>query len=130
MRWLPVFLALGTLLLACDPNQDDACVAAGGTCFFGGGCVKLAPSNEQDCNGTLSCCLLFVDAASTPQDSGAVSASACASTGGTCVIGPGNGCAKEAPASAQDCDPSGNPGGGVCCLTFFDASAPQDSGDD
>src|SRR5271155_3547421 len=51
--------------------------------------------------------------------------SACASAGGTCLLGSGIVmCAKQAASSAQDCNTSPpNPGGGFCCLEFQEAGA-------
>ncbi len=40
---------------------------------------------------------------------------ACAAAGGTCLIGPPSNC-KSGNIGAQNCDPSGDPAGGVCCL--------------
>src|SRR5450755_349598 len=48
-----------------------------------------------------------LDAATTPS---------CGAAGGTCILGPPTNCAKQAPASAQDCNTSLNPGGALCCL--------------
>jgi hypothetical protein len=48
--------------------------------------------------------------------------SACMSAAGTCVIGPGVNCVKQAATGAQDCNPDLNPGGATCCVEFADAS--------
>ena len=55
---------------------------------------------------------------------------ACAAAGGSCNVGGGTGCAKQAPSSAQDCETNPpNPGGASCCLAQQDASStPQDAG--
>ena len=46
---------------------------------------------------------------------------ACTSAGGTCVLGPGLDCGKQAQSSSQDCNASETPGGQVCCLAPGDA---------
>lgn len=136
MRWLWFTLVLGVAATGCNSSNGSACRSAGGTCTFGGGmCVQQAPASEQDCpanggpGGELCCAVLMQP---PPLDGGIDSSTAaCTSAGGTCVIGPGITCAKQAPTNAQDCDPSGNPGGAICCLVFDDAGpAPQDSGID
>jgi hypothetical protein len=50
----------------------------------------------------------------TAADGGASSGpAACVAAGGTCVIGPALGCSRI---GTQDCNPTRNPGGAVCCL--------------
>jgi hypothetical protein len=56
--------------------------------------------------------------------------SACASAGGTCILGSGGlDCAKQASTSAQDCNSNPpNPGGGICCLEFQEGGSVQNGG--
>ena len=51
---------------------------------------------------------------------------ACAAAGGTCLIGPGIGCARVGP---QDCNPDRNPGGAYCCLQREPIDAGTDAAD-
>jgi hypothetical protein len=61
-------------------------------------------------------CILIVACTSAPSSTG----HECAAAGGTCVVGPGLGCALQAPSSAQDCNTNPpNPGGAVCCLASY-----------
>jgi len=47
--------------------------------------------------------------------SSSAAGSACTSAAGRCVLGSVI-CSKEAPTSAQDCNPDESPGGELCCL--------------
>jgi hypothetical protein len=52
---------------------------------------------------------------------------ACAAAGGTCLVGSPSNC-KSGSIGTQSCDPSGDPGGGVCCLPG--EGAGQEAGKD
>jgi hypothetical protein len=134
-----------------EGGGPSACARVGGTCVLAGvvACASEAPNSAQDCDtsGNLTgtggdlCCLTFPDLGagreagpgdtdsgngdSTTADSGL--ASACASTGGTC-IGSNVPCAKEAPTGAQDCNHAPNPSGAFCCLALPDAGEARDAG--
>jgi hypothetical protein len=97
-------------------DGSTACQSAGGSCVLGNvSCAVEAPTSDQDCNpdrnpGGAFCCL-----SKTATDAGA--GSACTTAGGTCLLGSAEpDCAKQAPTSAQDCNPDDNPGGAFCCL--------------
>lgn len=51
--------------------------------------------------------------------SSSAAGSACSSAAGTCVLG-GHPCAQQAVSSAQDCNPTENPGGAFCCVALAD----------
>jgi hypothetical protein len=71
----------------------------------------------------------FIIASGSASCSSSIIGSACASAGGTCVVGVAPNCAKQAPTSAQDCQ-SNHPteAGGLCCLEFQEGGLAPDSG--
>jgi hypothetical protein len=71
---------------------------------------------------TLLCVAALAACSSTP--SGSSGPDACRAAGGTCVIGPGTGCATVGP---QDCNPDRNPGGAICCLQQATADGAGDA---